>query len=336
MKQVVLAVLVLSGLTVRAQADEPPLDAFLEQRVAEELAADGVLLSRLGVHLDVEVVGDKLLISLVENTTDRAAASTKLDAIPPDRDAAVAAVTQVAATLSSQLVAAPPRLPAKPEPDATAAAVKSALAEDREERRAQLLAEHNFRQEAIYFGNEPVFYTDFKTFAAAGTRVVPYQGELHRKVDGAEFYEIVDRPDLAQRYTRNKQWGWIGAIGGSAIGLTGAVVFSKAALDEVATCPTPSDPYAPCNTGDQQGYKTAGLVMMIGGLGVMCIGVLRLSFPHPASEQERYELAAEYNARLREKYRLPGSTRREEHRIQLGITPYVVGDGGGLVLGGLF
>lgn len=341
MKQAVLAVLVVMGGVARAHAEEPAaLEPYLEQRVAEELAADGVLLSRLGVHLDVEVVGDKLLISLVENTTDRAAASTKLDAIPPDRDAAVAAVTQVASTLASQLVApqpaaAQPHTPSIPQPDATAAAVKSALAEDREARRAQDLREYNFRQEAIYFGNEPVFYTDFKTFVAAGSRVVPYQGEVHRKIDGAEFYEIVDRPDLAARYTRNKQLGWIGAIGGSAISLAGTLLVSKAIADEGDTCPTSSDPFAPCS-GSQGGYKTAGFVMMFGGLGVMGLGVLRLASPHPASEKERYELASDYNARLREKYRLPGSARREEHRIQVGITPYVVGDGGGLVLGGLF
>src|SRR5690606_39358477 len=104
MKHAVLAVLVILGLTVRAHAeDPPPIDQFLEQRVPKELATDGVLLSRLGVHLDVELIGDKLLVSLVEDSTNRATASTKIDAIPPDREAAVATVTQVAATLATQL-----------------------------------------------------------------------------------------------------------------------------------------------------------------------------------------------------------------------------------------
>jgi hypothetical protein len=70
-------VLACAAASARAQGDaQPALDVFLEQRVAEELAADGTLLSRLGVALDVEIVGDKLIVSLVDAATRRTVAST--------------------------------------------------------------------------------------------------------------------------------------------------------------------------------------------------------------------------------------------------------------------
>ena len=43
-----------------------PREAFLEQRVLEELAADGLVLARLGVALALTPDGDALVVALVE------------------------------------------------------------------------------------------------------------------------------------------------------------------------------------------------------------------------------------------------------------------------------
>jgi len=85
-----------------------PREAFLEQRVLEELAADGIVLARLGVALALTPDGDALVVALVDPATGQARASTRLPQVPADRDAAVATVTQVAATLATQFAAAAP------------------------------------------------------------------------------------------------------------------------------------------------------------------------------------------------------------------------------------
>src|SRR5678815_784691 len=90
MKLAFVALVLMTSIAAAA----PDLAALLEQRVPQELAAEGVVLARLGVALDVELVGDRCVVSLVDQTTHRASASTKIDALPADTEAAVALVTQ--------------------------------------------------------------------------------------------------------------------------------------------------------------------------------------------------------------------------------------------------
>ncbi|MBL8619680.1 MAG: hypothetical protein JNK64_00220 [Myxococcales bacterium] len=131
----VLAALLAAPAIATAQPAAPappaapasPREAFLEQRVIEELAADGIVLARLDVVLALTPDGDALVIALVDPATGQARASTRLPQVPTDRDAAVATVTQVAATLATQVAAAaPPAGPADvppadpPAPPATA------------------------------------------------------------------------------------------------------------------------------------------------------------------------------------------------------------------------
>src|SRR5689334_1870732 len=162
----------VTGQQPTAQQATVPLDVFLEQRVAEELAADGTILSRLGVALDVEAVGDKLLVSLVDPATRRAVASTKVDSVPADREAAVAAVTQVAANLAAQL-----GHNAQPAAAAAATAVKQVMDEERADR----AKEYRYRQEAISFGNEIAVFSDGKT-TSVRRETVAYQGDMHRRL----------------------------------------------------------------------------------------------------------------------------------------------------------
>ena len=130
-----LAVLTLVLMTSIAAA-APDLAGLLEQRVPQELATEGVVLGRLGVVLEIEIVGERCVVSLVDPTTHRASASTKIDALPADTEAAVALVTQVAANLAAQLVARPP-----------AAAPVDAQTDDR-------VAEQRYQALALGFGDE--------------------------------------------------------------------------------------------------------------------------------------------------------------------------------------
>lgn len=161
-----------------------------------------------------------------------------------------------------------------------------------------------------------------KTFAVAGAKVVPYQGEMHRAIDGPEFYEIVGRPDLAESYRRNRRRARIYAFGGLGAALGGIVMFAIGHANENGI-------------GDQV-LEYGGLALVVGGLGVSLYGFYLDVNPDPTSKQERYDLAAEYNAKLRKKYGLPVSSRAPRHHAEVAVAPYLVGDSAGLVLSGRF
>src|SRR5688572_24927937 len=179
-----LAALIVAGLATSAAAQTPTvaLDIFLEQRVAEELAADGTLLSRMGVALDVEIVGDKTLISLVDPATRRAIASTKLDTLPSDREAAVATVVQIVSNLTSQLA----------QTTSTAVAMKSALEDERKHREQKELAEAAYHRDAIHFGDHTMVRA-YGNVVTTQLQSVPYRGD--RRLSPVEMFHLTDRQD---------------------------------------------------------------------------------------------------------------------------------------------
>lgn len=338
MNKSLLALIVIGSLSspLAAQpAATVSIDVFLEQRVAEELAADGTILSRLGVALDVEVVGDKLIVSLVDPATRRAVASTKVDTIPADREAAVAAVTQVAANLASQLSAN-----ASP----AAAAVKAVLTDERAERAARDQAEYKYRQEAITFGNEIGVQTDGKTTTTTRT-LVAYQGEEHRRLAGSDIYEALGRDDLAQRYTNRATVGWVGLFGGGAVSMVGMFVLIAnvpgGGADACYDGTTGATAFDACSTAwdhDHRPYVYVGGALMTGGLVGMLVGVYYYYHRHPIDESEIYDLANQHNQGLRQKYGLPVSERRRARTQEpsLVVSPYMFGDSGGLSVAGRF
>ena len=304
----VLLVLILLFATAVAHAQEPALDAFLEQRVTEELAADGILLSRLGVTLDVEVIGDKLLVSLIDATTGRASASTKVDEVPADRDAAVASVTQVVANLAAQLTGPAVETPVEPAPVPVPEPVVDTAA-----------AEAEYREQAIGFG-DAFIVTASQNHVSVRRQWSAHKGSLRVPLSGTAFYNEIGRPDLAAKYRRRKiiKWTSFGVVVVSAGALVGVYVAASKGLDA-------------CDLGDDACYddvEKRALVGTIAVSGVALIGTLvyywyRLH-PHPISEGEAKRLAGEHNEKLRESLRL---------------APYVSyddGGGGGLSLSGRF
>ena len=114
-----------------AVAQPAPLVEYLESRVPDELAVEGIILGQRELVIKVEQVGDKLLISLIATPTGRVVASSKVDDPPPDREASLAIVTQVTATLYTQytmLPSAPPSVQTEqPMPVATASQPRTGL-----------------------------------------------------------------------------------------------------------------------------------------------------------------------------------------------------------------
>lgn len=99
-------ILMLVSLASPAYAQQ----TAIEQRVSEELASDGMSLRPFDVSLDIEMVGDKALLSLVDNVTGRVRASTKVDGLPGQHEAAVASLVVVAGNLVVQLAEPSPRV----------------------------------------------------------------------------------------------------------------------------------------------------------------------------------------------------------------------------------
>jgi hypothetical protein len=346
-----LALLVAPGL---ARADEPaapppptppqppvaaqpaaiPLDVFLEQRVAEELAARGTLLSRLGVTLDVEVIDQRAIVSLVEPATRRALASTKIDVLPADREAAVASVTQVAASLAAQI--------ANPASQTTTVAVKEMLDRDREERREREAAEYRFRQEAITFGDEVEVTTNGK-YTSVNRRWVAYQGEIRRRLDGEEFYQVISRPDLAQQYKSRRDGGMTAMVAGTLVGLGGLTFITMKGLPDYEGCFDARN-MAQCELEQEERDRAASRNLVIGavvaGAGTIAlyIGWYYYRNPHPISEGDAQTLGAQYNGELRRKHNLStdAAPRWRPRLRDVAVTPYVAGGGGGLALGGRF
>jgi hypothetical protein len=300
MNKTVIAIFIAASATAAAAPGaELSLDAFLEQRVPDELAADGTLLSRIGIALDVETVADKVIVSLVDPATRRVIASTKVDQVPVDREAAVAQVTQVAANLVAQLsggvrvdikVTGDTGVPANPV----------------DELKRHGDAEYRYRQEMVTFERGWGISGD-KNRVSSYTYTQPVLGELKRPLRGCEFYLAVDRPDLASEYSKRRRRGWIGALGGPLVTASG--VIALAIGDDASNAP----------------LQITGGVMTVAGVVGFFGGLWYLWHSHPVDESEWYGLAQHHNATVRRKYGL-----------SVGVAPYAHADGGGLSFAGSF
>jgi hypothetical protein len=313
---VVIVLLVVGAGAARAQGDgeEPPIAAVLEQRVPEELAAEGVMLARRSLALQVEQVGTKLLVSLVDRTTGRVAASTKIDRLPADRDAAVATATHVVAELVAEIAArtapAPPPVPAP------------APAEPHDDRAVRGAAELRFRREAIGFDAEYTVYlhtTPERVVAGSTRRWYPYRGELRTRLEPVEFYKLIGRGDLVEEYRRRRQLMLGLTWGGTALAL-GSAVLGVASLDD---------------SGAISRLGAAAVVGLGAGLSAIAIGRWLHHRPQPIDENEAKSLAEQYNARLRRRLGLSVAAHAHRRRDVV-LAPYIGARDAGLVAAARF
>jgi hypothetical protein len=323
-----LALIVVTSIAWALPAAAQPTaetGAFLQQRVVEELASDGVVLSRLGVSIQIEFVGDQVLVSLVDNTTHRPSASTKIEALPADREAAVAVVTQVAAGLAVQLGAQPLKPPS------------TTL---RDDSRAREAAELAFRREAIGFGTE-LFVTvnedKYGTTVTTNSRWYANQGELKVRLDGPTFYRLIERPDLASAYETRRTWKY--ATGIVSLAALGAGIYSiitwgngQVNLDYTGCGDFDFDCRRAAEARAEERaapYATAAAVFIVGGLVTGGIASYLHLNPHPISEAKAKSLAAQHNDKLRKRLGLPTAT-------DVTVAPFATPDGGGLTIAGRF
>jgi hypothetical protein len=339
MKRFCSSWLLVMGLAHAAVAQsprqvEPATAPFLEKRVPEELAAEGVVLSRNNLGLKLEQVGVQWLVSLVDLTTERVAASTELDVLPPDREAAVAALTHVVAELATQVIGHPERAPAPPSP----AAAPPPVVIDQAERDRREIADQKFQREAIRFNASSVRGGTVEA-STQQHRWVAFRGDLEQELPASEFYTMVGRPELAGNERARRQL----KIGGFIIGAAGvaamAVVYElerSRSNDQLASCTVdlPPGQFQQCLSDSERHY---GTTLVAGGVGVFGI-VLGLWFalhPHPIEAEEARSLAADYNEGVRRRLGLPSFARRPVLR-DLQLAPYATGTTGGIALSARF
>ena len=115
-----------------------------------------------------------------------------------------------------------------------------------------------------------------------------YQGQYYRPLEGIEFYEAVNRPDLADDYRRRRNTSR--ALWGSAVGsmIVGGTLFGVA------------------NYGYDSGKWSDSQAAIVGwpGLGLLTVaplilGVVALNIDHhPVEPYEARRIAGEYNRQL--------------------------------------
>lgn len=311
-------------------AGQPVTSAFLDKRVPEELATEGVVLSRQGFALKVEQVGTVWLASLVDLNTGRVAASTKLDALPADREAAVATMTQVVADLAAQVTG---RTSSAPGPDAPVKASDLADFAAREETRRAVrdTAETSYRRHAIHFGTEVnVSGGSDGDAVTSSLSSIPYQGDLNQRMSPDEFFTTIHRPDLVASYKTRRNWAIAVFVVAGAAALTGTSLL-------LFTDPTkPADPSCfPCSGGMSSTAK-AGIGFTLSAIGLVGVGLFVGVSMNPASEAQMKTLADDYNQQLRKQLGLPVVSRRDPILRDLRLAPVMASSGGGLALGGRF
>ena len=319
-------------------ASEPASAAFLQKRVPDELATEGVVLSRRNLGLTIEQLGDKWLVSLVDMTTSRVAASTKIDVLPADREAAVATMTHVVAELAAQVVGhtEPPTPPAPPQAAPAPAPVlpSTVLIDDRVERDRRDVAELKFKRQSIRFGATYELAGDGTTVALVRRRK-PYQGDLDQELDPEKFYAEVGRPDLADAYNTRRNI-MIGGFVVTGIGYAAGAGLMLNQWSNQKTCSSnlPELEYNQCR--DDNLFKPTWPLVAIGiGTVGMFVDFYYYYHPHPVEENEAKSLADGHNQGLRGRLGLPVVSRRPLLR-DIKVAPYVDGNRGGLVLAGRF
>jgi hypothetical protein len=332
-----LVMLVLVGVPGRASAQAPgqvePVSApFLERRVPEELAVEGVVLSRRNLALQVEQLADKWLVSLVDLTTGRVAASTKVDTLPADREAAVAAMTHVVSDLAAQIVGRsepPPPAAAPPPPPPV-------VIDDRAERERREIAELKFRRQALRFGDR-LTVTATGSVVSVSRRWTVHQGDLDQELAPEEFYAKVGRPDLGEVYASHRKL----MIGGYVVSTFAVVVGSALAIGLRKDCAigqpgTSASSITMCEDSNTQTFITALAVGNGVGLIALGVGLWYGVHLHPITENEAKGLADVYNQRLRRELGLP-VVRREPVLRDVTLAPFIAqGDARGLALSARF
>ena len=192
-----------------------------------------------------------------------------------------------------------------------------------------------------------LYYIGFDDWAAVtqtgrvmNTWTQPWQGKYKKPLEGAEFYRVVGRKDLADKYaSTNRTKGVICALG---------VVVAAVGIYIAATAMSTSTPnYSSDNPADWQSKDDTTQLLwgaIIAGIGAGMITIPWAVSSHPVDAPEARRLADQHNMKLKTKLGLSSneddSGESRSHRASARITampaPFASPGGGGLALVGSF
>jgi hypothetical protein len=333
-----VALLLTPGGTAAGQAPrraEPMTAQFLEQHVRHELESEGVVLSNHNLDLRIEQLADRWLVSLVELTTGHVTASTKIDQLPADRDAAVAVMTDVVANLEAQVLdrgPEPEHVPpqAAPPPPVAPLPPDPAPAENQPKRMELQIVERSFKQRSLRFAALYEF-NDLHGVLDVRRRWLVLRGDPGQALEPVEFYRALGRDDLARAYHR-RQATMVGSyvVGSIALAISSMLALIAIEGDDLCNSLSPVIDRDTCKTVQQDPLLP---LLISAGTAVagIAIGTHYYFHPHPVDENDARALADAYNQRLRRELDLPVAIRRPLLR-DLTLTPFVVGRDSGLAL----
>ncbi len=155
----------------------------------------------------------------------------------------------------------------------------------------------------------------FEDSTEGGARPRFFRGS--EQVDGAEFYQLVGRPDLASRYSTRNTLRWVMIVGGLGVATLGLIY----ALDGPGPCP--KDDFI-CDGNAR--VENAGRALL-GGTAIVFGGAAGIAGmfiePHPVDPESQKALVSEHNRQLQ---------LRTGETSQARLAPYVTRGGGGLAL----
>ncbi len=287
-----------SGPALRVDAD------MLTRRISEQLATEGTVLSRLGLTVQVEAIGDKFLLSLLDTATGQVIATNKAENLPGDPEAAVATVTHIVADMVAR---------GRTYAVALTATEVASLAEGKRIRA--------FRERQI--GMTPITVVGGSLFGVFSSTIwMPTTGSLKTPMSLDAYYRLVGRPDYADRYHAQRRNGLILMIASAALGTAGIVYGSFRTMEN----------------------QSGGELLSYTSVAFAVVGVVTGSYLMSTageSAKTHIALAEAYNQKLRTELQIPDSVSARErtkptYSNRVAITPLAGPSGGGLSLAGSF
>lgn len=185
-------------------------------------------------------------------------------------------------------------------------------------------AEEEFEKRRIWFMDSAL--VNMNTGAVLSSWTTAYRGKYREPLEGADFYEALQRPDLASSYRTRRAVkatlgvsGFLGLISSPGLILYGAL----------AGCVKKDSTTGECLERD--GMMTTGIV--VGAVGVAALIANGFIDLHPVELPAARELVDEYNEKLKKELGVAaGAGKEKDPPASLQLGGYVGPGAGGLVL----
>lgn len=270
----------------------------LERRVGEALAAQHAALVGHKLRLRIERSGERWTASLLE-ASGRVAASTQVERLPDDGDAAVAAMTRAVIELDAQV--------------------------------ARRVNEFKFQLMSVRFA--PTYLANARLDRASRQWQL-YRGSRTQELEAPEFFQLMGRDDLVSSY-RRRRYIMYGAFAVAAAAFGTAAVLALGNESDFDTCGAAPGPDGQ-NCVNEHNRSSAPMLIALGvGVAGVAVGTYYHRSPQPIDEDDAKALADAYNRQLRGRLGLTAAARPPRLR-DVTLAPYPRGAGGGLAVAGRF